>query len=84
MGLGGEHGGEVGADHLDTAGAQQRRDHATAADIQGDGEIAHHIVQPVQQAFGNIGQDIADRCQGGGRAVAVQAHGPAIEHVDRI
>ena len=82
-GLGREDRGEVGADDINAAGTQQGGNHTAAADIEGEREIAHDIVQSVQQAFGDVGQHVADRGQGRGRTVAMPADRYSVEHHHR-
>ena len=72
-------GGEVATDRLDPPRPQDRRDHAPPADVQRAGEDARRVVQPVQQPFGGIAQDIRDVADGGGGAIAVQADRGAVE-----
>jgi hypothetical protein len=42
------------------------------------------VVQPVEQAVGDLAQDGGDAVRGGGGAVAVAAHGGAVEDVHAL
>ena len=76
----GHRRGEVAAYRLDPAGAQQGRHDAAAADVQGEAEAAGHVVQPVQQPFRAVAQQVGHRGHGRGGPVAVQPHRAAVEH----
>ena len=51
---GGHRRGQVATDHPHVAGAKQRRDDASAADVQRICETAVGVVEPVEQPVGGI------------------------------
>ncbi len=59
--------------------AEHRRDDAAAAEVEGAGEAARGVVEPIKQALGGVAQQVGDRRHRGGGAVAVEADGAAVE-----
>ena len=73
---------QVGMDHrADRADPVQRRCELTAAaaQVEGEREAPPHVAHPLGQAFGDVAHQHVVPRQPGGGAVAMGAHGGAIE-----
>ena len=70
---------QITGNRFDPTRPQQRRDEAAPAHIERPREPDGNVVQPLQQPFRGIAQNVAhriDRCR---RAIAMAAHRAAIE-----
>ena len=74
-------GRQIAAHHVDTARAQQWRHHTPPTNIQCRRKPPRGIVQPIEQAFGNIAQHVGDAVHRVRGAFAVQPHGTPVEHL---
>ena len=76
-------GRQIAAHNVDAARAEQRRHDAPPSDVQRVSEPPRGIVQPIEQAFGNIAQHVGDAVHRVRGAFAVAPHGAPIEHLHR-